>query len=93
MNHWRTTIRRLNPALLVESADREIFAHKTVISALENHMQTDGCRKIKDAFNHNPDDPDKFSATLHCELVLGAVITRATAPPEGTRRTLDQVRT
>ena len=91
MNHWKATIRQLNPILLVEPADRNMFNHEAAISALETHMQTDSCHKIKDAFNYDPDDPNKFSATYHCETVLGGVIAHATAPPEGTLRMLDQV--
>jgi hypothetical protein len=91
MNDWKTTIRELDPTLLVEPADMDIFDPEAVISVLEKHMQTDGCHKIKDAFNYHPDDPNKFSAAHHGELVMAGVITRATAPPEGTPRMLDQV--
>jgi len=91
MNHWKATIRQLNPILLVEPADRNMFNHEAAISALETHMQTDSCHKIKDAFNYDPDDPNKFSATYHCETVLGGVIAHATAPSEGTPRILDEV--
>ena len=71
MNYWKTTIFQLNPTLLVESVDGEIFDYENVISTLENYMQTDCCHKIKNAFNYNPDGLDKFSATFHCEGVLG----------------------
>ncbi|KIM77545.1 hypothetical protein PILCRDRAFT_617712 [Piloderma croceum F 1598] len=91
MNHWKTTIRELDPTLLVEPSDMDIFDGEAVISVLEKHMQTDDCHKIKVAFNYEPDDPNKFSAAHHCEMVMAGVITRATAPPEGTPRLLDQV--
>jgi hypothetical protein len=91
MNRWKTTIRELDPTLLVEPADMDIFNHDAVISVLEKQMQTDGCHKIKNAFNCDPDDPNKFSGNHHCEMVMGGVIKRATAPPEGTPRMLDQV--
>jgi hypothetical protein len=91
MNHWKTTICELDPALLLEPADRGIFNHKAVISILEKQMQTNDCHKIKNAFNYDPDDPNKFSGNHHCEMVMGGVITWATAPPEETPRMLDQV--
>ncbi|KIM74436.1 hypothetical protein PILCRDRAFT_801129 [Piloderma croceum F 1598] len=90
MNHWKTTICQLNPTLLSELADRWIFDHEAIISILENHMKTDSCHHIKHAFNYDPDDPDKFSATYHCEGLLAVFITWATAPPEGSPRMLDQ---
>jgi hypothetical protein len=91
MNHWKTTIRELDPTLLVEPSDVRIFDHEAVISILEKQMKTDSCHKIKKAFNHDPDDPNKFSGNHHCEMVMGGVITRATAPPEGAPRMLNQV--
>jgi hypothetical protein len=81
MNHWD----RLSPALLMEPTHPRgchIHTPKPYAKWLLH---------IKNALNYKPEDANKFSGNFHCEVLLAALITRATAPLEGTPRMLDQV--
>jgi hypothetical protein len=87
MNPWRDTIRRLATYLEThpQSLDPEKkFDAELCISTLERYLKDKiPYHSLMKAFNWEPENPNKFSGTYHCEAVLAAIIYLGLHPKEG----------
>jgi hypothetical protein len=87
MNPWRDTIRRLAAYLKSQPDSLEPgnqFDAELCISLLERYLKDKTpYHSLMKAFNYEPDNPNKFSGTYHCEAILAAIIYMGLHPEEG----------
>jgi hypothetical protein len=87
MNPWRDTIRRL--AAYLECYPNALapgtkFDADACISMIEKYLEHNTPHHtLINAFNYEPENPNKFSGTYHCEAVLAAIIYLGLNPKGG----------